>query len=163
MNKLCRPLGPPNHYEQGEERAVGSPEQPLASTLHIPPLHSNTPVTNLLPAAPLPGLLPSRLVPHLLSLAPTPPGAGHSPSPGSPSCSSTASASSVPSPAPTGAAQDEREPRGRGDDSAPASQRQPAVSERGGRHREPPSHPAAVSPPASKVTPAALPRRPGPG
>ncbi|TWW63953.1 Protein unc-80 -like protein [Takifugu flavidus] len=97
--------------QQGEERAVGPPEQPLASTLYIPPLHSNAPIPyllpsapfpDLLPSAPFPDLLPSCLIPHLLSSAPTPPRAGHSARAGSSSCSSTASPSPFPPSAPTG-------------------------------------------------------------
>ncbi|GLD67397.1 protein unc-80 homolog [Lates japonicus] len=127
----------------------------LRSSLSPPPSISrpSTPTppsrTYLLPAAPLPNLLPSPLIPHLLSSPPTAPGAVHSARPGPPAATTAAATTAAANPASpsasTGAVQDQREPRGRGHDGAPASQRHPAAAQRGRRHGEPPPHPAAVS------------------
>ncbi|TKS64919.1 Protein unc-80 -like protein [Collichthys lucidus] len=145
----------------------------LRSSLSPPPSISrpSTPTPPSRTCSPLPlsrNLLPSPLIPHLLPSPSTTPGAGHSP--GSRSSSATAS-SSPPASSSTGAAQDQREPRGRGHDGTPSSQRHPAAAQRGRRHREPAPHPAAVPSLASPHTPALtptltsapLPCRPGPG
>ncbi|XP_029696088.1 protein unc-80 homolog isoform X17 [Takifugu rubripes] len=140
----------------------------LRSSLSPPPSISrpSTPTPPSRTCSPLP--LSRTCSPLVLSrtsspLPPPLPVLGTAPGAGSSSCSSTASPSPFPPSAPTRAAQAQGEPRRRRDDGASASQRQPAASERGRRHGEPPPHPAAVTPLTPQVTPATLPHRPGPG
>lgn len=162
--------GPSSIKQQGEERAVGATQQPLPSPIHLPAFHSNTPIPNLLPSPPLQNLLPSPFVPHLLSSSTATPSAEHSTRPRSTAATSITTNSSCccsSSSSTPGAFQDQREPRGRGHNRPAAAQRHLAAAQRGRRHREPASHPAAVpsSPPpvAPPLSPPPLTRRPRPG